>query len=127
MAKYRQIAESGKCPFCEPYIENERRGTTEFWNIVLNQFPYKNARLHWLILPKRHVTELTGLTIEEWSDLYKAITKLETDNQLPLCNGYGVGLRTGPVGGVTLHHLHWHVILPEAGESGVIPVNFGIG
>lgn len=127
VAKYEQIAASGKCPFCEPHMEAEVAWRAKLWVVVKNQFPYNNTRFHWLVLPKRHVTELKELSAEEWADMEKVVGLADFFNPLPLCNGYGMAIREGLMGGVTLYHLHWHLILPEAGEDGAIPVNFGIG
>lgn len=126
LEKYRKIAEGGKCPFCPGNIENELVATTTHWAVVHNQFPYKNARLHLLLLPKRHVTSLSELLPEELTDLAMAI-RVATADFPELDNGYGLAIRDGEVGGVTLYHLHFHLIAPDIGEKGQIPVNFGIG
>ena len=124
--KYRQISESGKCPFCEGNIVNKFVGKTEHWNIVFCEPPYKNTRLHLLILPKRHVISFNEFRREELADLLDAVG-LATNKYPFLDKGLGLPIRVKEVGGVTLFHLHWHLIAPEIGENGQIPVNFGIG
>lgn len=126
LKKYRQIAESGKCPFCAPNIDNKFFGETSGWNIVYNQFPYKNSRLHLLLLPKRHIVHAADMTPDEWADLGAAV-RLTVAKAPWLANGFGLALRVGEVGGVSLYHLHFHLIAPEIGEKGQIPVSFGIG
>lgn len=124
--KYARIAESGNCPFCAPNIQNEFVGTTIHWSIVKNQFPYKGSRSHLLILPARHVIDVSELLLPEWIDFPRAIEMAVRMNSF-MQNGYGLALRVKEVGGVTLNHLHWHLITPQIGEKGQIPVNFGIG
>jgi len=126
LEKYRKIVESGKCPFCAPNIENVLVGQTQYWNVVENPFPYKNACVHLLLLPKRHVVFLAQSNREEWSDMPLAID-LAICKRPALAHGGGLALREKQVGGVTLYHLHWHLIAPAFGDDGQIPVNFGIG
>lgn len=126
LKKYRQIQDSGKCPFCPGNIENTIVGATTHWHIVHNQYPYKGARLHLLLLPKRHIISLAQLLPEEWADMNRAFN-FATSKFPSLNQGSGLAVRDGAVGGVSLYHLHFHLIVPEIGTSGPIPVNFGIG
>ena len=131
LAKYAEIARSNECPFCAPNIENPFVGQTQGWNIVHNQFPYKYAdgttvRLHLLLLPKRHVLTFAELDGSEMADLGDAIRLAKVKYPF-LVNGCGMGVRELEVGGVTLYHLHWHLIAPQIGPKGQIPINFGIG
>ena len=124
--EYRKIAETGKCPFCPGNIGNKFIGETAHWNIVLNKFPYPNSRLHVLLLPKRHIVSLEEAKAEELADMAKAI-KLVGDQFPFLADGYGLGLRVKEIGGATLYHLHFHLIVPMVGDNGQMPVNFAIG
>jgi len=124
--KYRKIKEGGECPFCPAGLKKEYKlaGETDFWSIVYNQFPYKNSELHLLVIPKRHLISLSELSPEEWVQMPKAIC---IANVFPYTSKeYGLAIRVGEIGGVTLYHLHWHFIVPKFGK-GRIPVNFGIG
>lgn len=126
LANLQETAKGGKCPFCAPNIVNQLVCETMCWRVVTNHFPYKNSRLHLLILPKRHIITPADLTWQEWAGMGEAIYK--ATNRFPyLADGYGLALRTGEIGGVTLWHLHWHLIVPSVVEHGQIPVNFGIG
>lgn len=126
LEKYRRIAEGGQCPFCDPNIENPLVCETKWWNVVLNQFPYKNSKLHLLFLPKRHILSPADMVKGEWSDLSRAFNAVMPKYPF-LSNGYGFAVRAKETGGVTLYHLHYHLIAPEIGENGQISVNFGIG
>lgn len=124
---YRNIAASGKCPFCPGNIENKPVGIgTAHWNVVHNKWKYKNAKWHFLLLPKRHVTSIAEMTAEEMADLWNAVA-LVVKKYPSAAKGYGLCVRVDEVGGVTLYHLHFHLIVPKIGRNGQIPVNFGIG
>jgi diadenosine tetraphosphate (Ap4A) HIT family hydrolase len=132
LAKFLEIWESGKCPFCAPNITNDWAGETVNWNVVFNQFPHKHAdgqpvRLHLLVLPKRHIVRLEELTRDEWTEL-KDVTLLVRDVFPFVSSGCGMAARSDKIGGVTLYHLHFHIIVPQQDAQGTqIPVNFGIG
>jgi len=130
VARYKKIMEEGKCPFCPGNIKNDGReivAKTARWNIIKNQFPYEGSELHLLIIPKRHITTLECLLCKEWSEL-RMVTNLILKKYSFLKNGYGLAARIGEDGGVTLYHLHLHLIAPKVdSEIGRIAINFGIG
>ena len=131
LAKYAETLKSGRCPFCEPNITSKFLGETDCYNIVYNQFPYKYAdktlvRLHLLVLPKRHIIRIGEMTPGEWADMFYVTQLVETEYPF-LKLGYGEAVRSDEVGGVTIYHLHWHIIAPQIGQTGQKPVNFGIG
>ena len=124
--KYKEIAEGGECPFCPAGIEKQGFSIvreTPNWIAVKNQYPYPHTALHLLLVSKRHITSFSEFTDEELAEWNRLIRDLTLDYP----EGYGLALRVGEVGGVTLYHLHWHIIVPEIGPDGQIPVNFGIG
>ncbi len=127
--KYRGIRESGECPFCPGNITKESRelvAETDLWNIIKNQYPYQGSAFHLLVVPKRHVISLRDLYPEEWAQMAEVIA-IVADKYPFLTKGYGLAVRVGEVGGVTLRHLHWHLIAPQVVETGPIAVNFEIG
>jgi len=128
--KYRDDMGARRCVFCQENIKNEGFQfvvEADAWWIIKNPFPYKNSLIHLLIIPKRHVISLGALYPEEWSQVAGIINALSKKYPF-LLNGYGLAIRDGEIGGVTLFHLHWHLIVPEVKPgTGQIPVNFGIG
>lgn len=127
----KQIEKSGECPFCEEGIQSqgfEVVGETAKWVMVLSQFPYRGAALHLLLLPKRHIVSTAELTRKEWGE-WPEILQMAFKQYPFLEKGFGLGMREKVLGGVTLYHLHFHLIAPKANEAGEaeIPVNFGIG
>ncbi|MDO8633515.1 MAG: HIT family protein [Candidatus Wildermuthbacteria bacterium] len=131
LEKYRQIEQSGKCPFCPDGVKEggfEVVGETRSWTLVVNQFPYKGSVVHLLMLPKRHIVASSEITIPEW-DQWPMVLGIAKDKYPALKDGFGLGMREGVLGGVTLHHLHFHIIMPKSNSEGgaEIQVNFGIG
>ncbi|MBI4101378.1 MAG: HIT family protein [Candidatus Nealsonbacteria bacterium] len=131
LEEYRRITEGGKCPFCPEGIREKNfkvLGETDHWTIVHSQYPYKNVRLHLLAVPKRHIISSAELSRLEWADL-AAVVGIAIDNFPFLSQGFGWGVREKEAGGVTLYHLHFHLIAPEVNCRGLaeIAVNFGIG
>lgn len=103
-------------------------------NIVLsnelayNLFPVNIG--HLLIIPKRHVSDLFGTTIEEREAINKLLEEGKTlleDEHKP--DGYNIGINCGETAGQTIFHVHVHLIPrykgdmdnPRGGVRGVIP------
>lgn len=128
--KYEEVIKNKKCPFCPENIKKEGFEfivETDYWWVVKNPFPYKNSILHLLIIPKRHVISLSAFYPEEWSQMTRIIDMLFKKYSF-LTKGYSLAVREGKIGGVTLYHLHLHLIVPKVdAKTGQIPVNFGIG
>lgn len=131
----RQIKKSGKCPFCPDGIKEKRFeivGETTNWMLVLNQFPYfpyKGSAVHILVVPKRHVISSFSLRASEWAQWQEILGIAAAKYPFLLGEGFGIAMREKKLGGVTLYHLHFHIIAPKANTEGLaeIPVNFGIG
>ena len=126
LALYKQTETSATCPFCEPNITNDFVARTNFWNVVLQMFPCKGSKAHLLLLPKRHIADVAQLSPEEFLDLQNAIS-LAGNGQHSLEDGYGLALRVKELGGITIRHLHFHLIVPKEVKTIKSAVNFGIG
>ena|SRR3989344_5939607 len=127
----RRIEESGKCPFCPDGIKDKGFviiGETSGWTLVLNQFPYKGSTAHILVVPKRHIVSSLDLKTSEWVQ-WQEIMDIAVTKYPFLKNGFGIAMREKELGGVTLYHLHFHLIVPKANTESFaeVPVNFRIG
>ena len=94
-------------------------------------FPVSN--FHCLIIPKRHINDYFGLTIDELvacHDLMKII-KNEIINKDNTVQAFNIGTNAGKISGQTIMHCHIHVIPrrkgdvenPQGGVRSVIPKN----
>jgi ATP adenylyltransferase len=84
---------------------------------LLNAFPYNNG--HLLVLPRRHVPDLTDLdadeTAELWATVTDAVAAVRTAYEP---GGLNVGLNLGRGGGAGIpDHLHVHVLPRWAGDT----------
>jgi len=100
------------CPFCNPdYVLVE----AEYSRIIVNLKPGQFG--HILAVPKRHVSRVSELTMEEWLDLAMVekhaadILEIHCSQQLNLL------LNQGPDAGQTLEHLHKNLIPRHEGDN----------
>ncbi|HIL27483.1 MAG TPA: HIT family protein [Nitrospinaceae bacterium] len=96
---------------------------------ITDEFPVTEG--HSLVIPKNHVDEYFGLSIEELlgcDNLLKSVRRdlLLADNSI---KGFNIGMNSGAVAGQTIFHCHIHLIPrregdvddPRGGVRNVIP------
>ena len=131
LERYAEIQQSGECSFCPDGLKSKTDFfvcETDYWTAILNEFPYPASRLHLLLIPKRHTVSSFDLKPEEWADIPNA-RALIIEQYPYMSAGLGWGLREGELGGVTLYHLHIHLIVPQRDPAtdAPMPVMFKIG
>jgi len=111
----RSSADPRSCPLCEgsPGVEVLRGDS---WRGVEDMFPV--VRRHTLIVPRRHVTDISQLTAAEWAELGSLLGEfrgrlLEVSGSADI----NVAMNLGPLAGQTVAHLHWHVLPRVAGDD----------
>jgi len=114
---------AGSCVFCRiagsgpPSPENGIvwRGRTAF--AVLNAYPYASG--HLLVMPSRHVGDISDLSVEESSELWSATRTAVaalTDAYEP--DGLNLGANLGRAAGAGIPaHLHFHVLPRWSGDT----------
>ena len=114
----REIEASGICPFC---YGNGKPMLAECgdWYLVECTPPHKNAKLHFLILPKDHRTDISELTKRD-TVAKNFLVKWFREKYAP--KGFGECIRHGE--GVSIRHAHIHLIVPDFDGDAVY---FGIG
>ena len=103
----------GICPFCKvDRGYNQVIIDTEYWLGWPSNPPEDNTRLHFLIVPKRHIISVTELMQVEWSELYYILGDLKLDNNITSC---GILIRDGDatLSAGTIPHLHIHLMVPN--------------
>ena len=107
---------------CDDYIVFE--GKTCF--VMLNRYPYVNG--HLMIIPERHVGDISELTMEERSEIFAlldASVKVLRDAMNP--NGFNVGMNLGKAAGAGIaEHVHVHVIPRWEGDTNFLAVLGGV-
>jgi len=84
---------------------------------LLNVYPYTSG--HLLVVPRRPVETLAGLSSEEHESLWKMVTDATTTLQEVLSpEGINVGLNQGEAAGAGVpDHLHVHVVPRWSGDT----------
>ena len=120
--------ERGKCPFCPEGLEElgkpilKRLGS---WILTKNDYPYKNAKHHFLAIPEKHKHKLEQLNGRDMLTVVQLALWAKQEYKI---NGGGLLLRYGYDSGVTIKHFHVHLIVPDFDEKGnALPVYPPIG
>jgi ATP adenylyltransferase len=114
------------CPFCQiPAMSDAdglvlHRGDHNY--VVLNLYPYNPG--HLLVVPFRHVADLTDLTAPERDEaLALAADAMTAVRNASGPDGFNVGMNQGAIsGGSVPDHLHLHVVPRWIGDAGFITV-----
>lgn len=90
--------------------------------VMLNRYPY--AAGHMMVIPYRHVTDITDLTPEESTELL-SVTQLACRvlREASQPQGINIGINLGEAAGAGIRdHLHMHVVPRWNGDSSFIAV-----
>ncbi|HPO54370.1 MAG TPA: HIT domain-containing protein [Ignavibacteriaceae bacterium] len=89
---------------------------------VLNLFPYNNG--HLMVVPYRHLNNITLLTPEENSEIMKEI-QFWTSRLEVVFNpdGFNIGANLGKASGAGIDdHIHFHIVPRWNGDTNFMPV-----
>ena len=121
------VLQGGDCPFCvTPEQAAELPGliaaTSKLSYATLNLFPYNGG--HIMILPYRHVADITDLTPAELLDMMTlaqdGVRALRTALKP---TGFNIGLNLGVSAGAGVPgHIHIHVVPRWTGDTNFMPV-----
>ena len=132
--KVMKVAQRGGfCPFCfehaskshlEPIIKQGK-----YWHIRKNRWPYKNTRVHLILIYNTHVEKLSEISPDAAKEFFDLAKWIEEGYQI---SGGAIGLRFGDIylNGGTVLHLHAHVItanITDRNDPDYIPVRFRSG
>ena len=123
-----EILAAGHCPFCPDHLFKYHKKPilkeTRFWVLTLNQWPYSDTSLHFLVIHKQHV-EMPGDVkpgaFQELRDLWNWVVLQYRIESGALC------LRFGGMGAATVKHLHAHIIVPDQTKPENAIVRFKVG
>jgi len=89
---------------------------------VLNIYPYSNG--HCLIVPNRHVGDISKLPQEEYAGLMGLLKEVKDLLQTALGpQGFNVGMNLGHVAGAGIPgHVHLHIVPRWRGDHNFMPV-----
>lgn len=120
-AVMKQIQGRKECPFC---IQNLHKYHTKpiirkipHWILTPARWPYKDTKLHLLVISRKHMERLSDLSLVAGRELFKLLKWVERKYNI---SGGAFAVRFGDsrFTGATVHHLHAHVIQPRRTSSG---------
>ena len=122
--EYIKGAKSSSCVFCEaitagnPLVLKKGQGCFA----IMNRFPYTAG--HCMVVPDRHVGDLSELTPEEVSSIMSLVRDLMTAIRATMRpEGFNVGCNIGKVSGAGIaDHFHMHVVPRWNGDTNFMPV-----
>ncbi len=105
--------DQSQLPDEETFVIEKRKLTM----VLLNVYPYTSG--HLLVVPRRPVETLAGLSSEEHDSLWKMVTDATTTLQKVFSpEGINVGLNQGEAAGAGVpDHLHVHVVPRWSGDT----------
>ncbi len=127
LADMRRLEAAGICLFCPEHLAADERQRivhrTAHWTVTPNEFPYAGTKLHLMLIPDEHVSDLLDLTPDGPGRL---LDRARLGREHHGLDYYGLAARNGDprFTGGTIVHLHVHLIV---GEQGAEPVKFKLG
>lgn len=103
------------CLFC--LIPSERIiAANRLAYVIHDGFPV--TPIHSLVIPRRHVTDFFGLTMDEREACNELLHDLRDQIQKddPAVEGFNIGINVGSVAGQTIFHCHIHLIPRRKGD-----------
>ena len=123
----RKLIKSEGCVFCKAAKKEMEFETlcvykTAHSMVVMNKFPYNSG--HLLVIPRRHIGDLTEMTEKESLDLHQTlILAMKAIKRIYSPGGMNVGLNHGAVAGAGIpEHLHWHIVPRWSGDLNFFPL-----
>ena len=129
VVNFANPSQKNKCVFCA--IFNERKDKKNWIFIrsahsfaVLNIYPFNGG--HSLIIPNRHVEDLSQLNEEEMKDLMDLVIRTKELTAKAIApHAFNVGLNLGHIAGAGIpHHLHIHIVPRWKGDTNFMPAIF---
>ncbi|NTW05129.1 MAG: HIT domain-containing protein [Peptococcaceae bacterium] len=119
-------ADSG-CVFCDLAKPGEDEEKLVLWRwdkvfVTMNLYPYNNG--HLLIIPNRHVGDITQLEGDELLEIGTASQKaVELLKKAFNPEGFNLGVNMGKVAGAGIPgHFHVHVVPRWGGDANFMPI-----
>jgi len=116
-----------QCPFC---IKERGESDAQMFLVkryqhcfvMMNLYPYNAG--HLLVLPYRHVAQLSDLTLEERAEFFEVMSHaVTTITKVVNAHGTNVGMNLGKAAGAGVpDHLHLHIVPRWIGDSNFLPV-----
>ncbi len=107
------LQENQVCVFCKEHFDEHHTAPVELesdhWVVTQNDYPYTGLRVHLLLVPRVHVTDISELPQVAGAELFQIYGALKKRYQL---EGPVLVIRTGDMrrNGGSIAHLHAHLV-----------------
>jgi len=121
----RQLAAAGTCIFCPEHLAKDSHQRvlhrTTLWTITPNEFPYQGTKLHLLLVPDEHVTDMVDLTAQAQRDFWVALAWARDHYRMTY---HSMVVRNGDCAftGATVRHVHVHIVQGDVDDPAHQPV-----
>ena len=90
--------------------------------VIMNFYPYNNG--HIMIVPYRHIDNITALNADENSEIMKLLQEsTRILKQVMHPDGFNIGMNLGRVAGAGIdEHIHFHIVPRWNGDTNFMPV-----
>ena len=126
-----KIGKTKGCVFCKILREkNDKKNyiflRSKFCFAILNIYPYNNG--HILVMPYRHVNDLTKMRKDERADLMALIDRSrKVLDKVLKPSGYNIGVNIGRWAGAGYPgHIHFHIVPRWKGDINFMPVTANV-
>ena len=111
-----------------PFINKEKILENEYAFAIYDGFPVSKG--HTLVIPKRIVSEIFDLKVDEYEACFDLVKKVKNYLQEKYnTDAFNVGVNCGEIAGQTVFHAHIHIIprykgdvtKPRGGVRNIIP------
>lgn len=115
----------GLCIFCPEHLRTDPAQRiayeNEHWMVTPNQYPYLGTEYHFLIVPKKHVTDVLDLSPVAFAEIHDALGWIRETHNLTY---WSFGSRNGDFRytGATIAHVHVHVLVGDPDKHDESPV-----
>jgi len=115
-----------RCPFCRiPTLSDEEGlivARAEHSYVVMNLYPYNAG--HLLIVPFRHVADLTDLSEAERNEILTLCAhSMKVLRKVSRAKGFNLGMNQGAISGAGIpDHIHQHVVPRWGGDANFMPI-----
>ena len=111
--RMEKINKDNICPFCPKNILKYHKRPIikkgKWWILTPNDFPYKGTSLHFLAIYKKHIKNISEVSLGASKELMDLFNEVVLENKI---KGGSLFLRFGDTDytGGTVEHLHAHLI-----------------
>lgn len=118
--------EKDVCVFCEAQKGSDAdhfiiaRGKTCF--VIMNLYPYNSG--HLMVVPYRHLKELSEMTAEESLEVMQHLQKMiDALRTVSHPDGFNLGANLGRSAGAGIdNHIHFHIVPRWKGDTNFMPI-----